>query len=52
MDESLLAPCAALKPPQAGDAALAVIDRQAAAYEACAARQEALAASARVITRD
>lgn len=50
IDESLLAPCAALRAPQAGEAALAVIDRQAAAYEACAARQAALAAAARVLT--
>jgi hypothetical protein len=51
IDESLLAPCAPLRAPVAGEAALQVIDRQAAAYEACAAKQAALAAAARVIAR-
>lgn len=51
IDESLLAPCKPLRAAQAGEAALAVIDRQAAAYEACAAEKAALAASARVLMR-
>lgn len=52
VDESLLADCPVLRAPRAGEAALLIIDRQEAAYEACAARHHALARAVRVLQGD
>lgn len=52
VDESLLADCPVMRSPRAGEAALIIIDRQEAAYEACAARHNALARAVRVLQGD
>ena len=52
VDESLLADCPVMRSPRAGEAALLIIDRQEAAYEACASRHNALARAVRVLQGD